>query len=120
MRRHWNDDPEFAFCCKVLRQASYDTVIDKQRLVLRAHEIAEAAMTPKPILYQGAPTGYYEIQSTAALAANEQIMKATGLLKNAESVRVRVRIVNLAGPEDDKVIDGTAVELEAEVPSFLT
>lgn len=120
VRRQWDRSENFALCRRLLTSDAAQRAMQKDQIVLRAHQVAEEAMEPKPILYHGVPTGFYEINGDVALRANEQIAKIAGHLKNAEAARVRVRIVNLAGPEDDKdVIDGTAVEVEAEVPTFL-
>ena len=70
--------------------------------MLRAEEIADSALEPTPILYQGRATGFYENQKDTALRANEQLAKLGGHLKDAEKTqRVVVRVVNLAGPEDE-------------------
>lgn len=104
----WSQDDNFAFVLKVITATAVGDVIKKERLLLRADEIADEALEPKPILHKGLPTGFYENQPDTALRANEQLMKATGLLRDAQqSTRVTVRLVNLAGPEHD-VIEGEA------------
>jgi hypothetical protein len=120
VRRKWAGNDNFALCTKLLLSDEALRAMDKDRQVMRAAQIAEEAMEPKPILYHGVPTGFYEYQGDVALRANEQLMKVSGHLKSAEAVRVKVRIVNLAGPEDDKVIDGTAIDVSVDVPDFLT
>jgi hypothetical protein len=116
VRRKWVPNDNYALCYKLLLSDDAQRAMDKDRLVLRAHEIAEEAMAPKPILYHGVPTGFYEYNGDVALRANEQVMKVAGHLKTAEAQRVRVRIVNLAGPDDDKL---TAVEVDIGTPDFL-
>lgn len=116
VRRKWAADAKYQLCYKLLLSDDAQRAMDKDRLVLRAAEVAEDAMQPKPILYHGVPTGFYEYQGDVALRANEQLMKVAGHLKSAEAQRVRVRIVNLAGPDDDKL---TAVEVDVGVPGFL-
>jgi hypothetical protein len=106
----WPDNDDFAFVLKVMTATAVGDVVKRERLLLRADEIAEEALEPKPILHKGLPTGFYENQPDTALRANEQLMKATGLLRDAQqSTRVTVRLVNLAGPEHE------AIEGEAEV-----
>lgn len=108
----WPEDDDFAFVLKVMTHTAVGDVVKKERLLLRADEIAEEALEPKPILHKGLPTGFYENQPDTALRANEQLMKATGLLRDAQqSTRVTVRLVNLAGPEHD-VIEGEAEVIE--------
>lgn len=110
--RWWGADGDFKFCKDVLQHVGYDMVIAKQRLVMRADEIAERAMIPKPILYQGAPTGFYEMEADVALRANEQVAKLAGHLKQGEAPRVRVRFVNLSG---DSEIENQLTAAEVEV-----
>lgn len=108
----WAVEDDFAFVLKVMTTTAVGDVVKKERLLLRADEIAEEALEPKPILHKGLPTGFFENQPDTALRANEQLMKATGLLRDAQqSTRVTVRLVNLAGPEHD-VIEGEAEVLE--------
>lgn len=118
VRRHWGNDDKYQTCYKMLLNDAAAREMEKDRLVMRAAEVANEAMEPKPILYHGVPTGFYEYHGDVALRANEQLMKVAGHLKSAEAVRVKVRIVNLAGPEDDKVIDGTAIDVDV-APDFL-
>lgn len=108
----WAYDDDFAFVLKVMTTTAVGDVVKKERLLLRADEIAEEALERKPILHKGLPTGFYENHPDTALRANEQLMKATGLLRDAQqSTRVTVRLVNLAGPEHD-VIEGEAEVIE--------
>jgi hypothetical protein len=116
VRRKWANNDNYALCYKLLLSDDAQRAMDKDRLVMRAAEVAEDAMEPKPILYHGVPTGFYEYNGDVALRANEQLMKVAGHLKSAEAQHVRVRIVNLAGPDDDKL---TAVEVDIGVPDFL-
>jgi hypothetical protein len=100
---------------KVMKTVEAGASIDRERLLLRAEEIAESALEPTPILYQGRPTGFYENSKETALRANEQLMKAAGMLKGDEKTqRVVVRVVNLAGPEEP-VAPKQAIEVAAEI-----
>jgi hypothetical protein len=116
--RNWiNLNEDFAFVLKVMKTVEAGASIDRERLLLRAEEIADSALEPTPILYQGMPTGFYENYKDTALRANEQLMKAAGMLKGDEKTqRVVVRVVNLAGPEDPtppkQVIDVGAEVIE--------
>lgn len=107
--RRWHESVHYVFVLQVMKTVDAGASIDRERLLLRAEEIAEESLAPTPILYQGAPTGFYENHKDTALRANEQLMKAAGMLKGDEkTTRVTVRVVNLAGPEEDNVIDATA------------
>jgi hypothetical protein len=114
--RNWKTgDADFIFVYKVMKTVEAGASIDRERLLLRAEEIAESSLEPTPILYQGQPTGFYENSKDTALRANEQLMKAAGMLKGEEkSQRVVVRVVNLAGPEEPakQVIDVAAEVIE--------
>lgn len=109
--RQWPElSDSYAFVLKVMTSTAVGDVVKKERLLLRADEIAEEALVPTPILHKGLPTGFYENHKDTALRANEQLMKATGLLREGQqSTRVTVRLVNLAGPEAE------AIEGEVEV-----
>lgn len=108
----WAVEDDFALVLKIITTTAVGDIVKKERLLLRAEEIAEEALEPKPILHKGLPTGFYENQPDTALRANEQLMKATGVLRDAQqSTRVTVRLVNLAGPEHD-VIEGEAEVVE--------
>lgn len=71
----------FIFILKVMKIIARNEVIDRDRLLLRADFIAEEAMKPKAILHKGVATGHFENHPDVALRANEQLMKATGVLK---------------------------------------
>lgn len=107
---HWNSGNEnFAFVVKALKAIARKEIVDPETLILRANDIAEQALAPKPILHQGRATGFFENHLGQALAANEQLMKATGMLKGEkESTRVVVRVVNLAGMDEPEAIETTA------------
>lgn len=109
VRRWVEEDEDYAFVLNVMTAVEVGDVVKKERLLLRADEIADEALAPKPILFRGVPTGYHENHPDTALRANEQLMKATGLLReSAQSTRVVVRFVNLAGPEEADAIDVAA------------
>lgn len=77
----WKErDADFAFVLKAMKVIARDEVVDPDRLLLRANEIAEKALERVPILYQGAPTGFYEHDLKTALSANEQLMKTQKML----------------------------------------
>jgi len=109
LRKWIDEDEDFGFVMDVMKTVSSGASIDRERLILRAEEIAEESLEPTPILYQGAPTGFYENSKETALKANEQLMKVAGMLRSDEkSARVTVRLVNLAGSEGQQIIDAQA------------
>ena len=83
--RNWiARDADFQFVLKAMKAIARDEVIDPDRLLLRADEIAEKALERVPILYQGSPTGFYEHDLKTALSANEQLMKTQKMLSSEE------------------------------------
>lgn len=104
----WTQEENFAFMQKIILAAKREELVSADALQLRADYIADLALEPKPILFKGIPTGYYEQELGVALSANEQLMKAKGMFKTDEqSTRVTVRIVNLAGADQEPAIDVT-------------
>ena len=111
----WNhSDENFRFVLKALKAITRHEVLEPETLVLRANDIAEQALHGTPIIYKGKVIGR-EPNFNAALGANEQLMKVSGLLKgDKDQGRVVVRIVNLAGMDEAEVeaIDSTAEVLD--------
>lgn len=93
--KRWLHEPDYATVMHLWQAAAAGHALDKDRLLARQDDIVEELLTPKPILHQGAPTGFEEINATGASRANETLMKSAGLLKDKE-LEVNVGIV---GPE---------------------
>lgn len=81
------EDQDFMFILKVTKALVRDEVIDPDKLLLRANNIAEQALERKPILYKGRKTGFYENHLDTALRANEQLMKTQKMLGNDDTQR---------------------------------
>jgi hypothetical protein len=108
-----NGNEEFALVFRLLKAMARESILDRDALVIRANRIAEEALEPKPILYQGFATGYFENQPDVALRANEQLLKVGGHLNSDENkTRVTVRLVNLAGSEMPEELAAIDVELD--------
>lgn len=108
-------DEDFVALLDMMRAVRAGRILDKANLIIRQDSIVEQLLKPQPVLYQGAPTGFYENRAPAAASANETLMKAAGLLKgDQQSTRVTVRIVNLAGAPEAEVapIEGEATVVE--------
>lgn len=120
MDRHtalrWKNDPTYAKAFEAIQTAVLGEAVNPATMLLQADEILHLAMKPKRVYTKdGRYTGTRERQLETALRANEQKMKATGMLRGDErSTRVTVRLVNLAGLDGQKIIDGQAVEVETE------
>jgi hypothetical protein len=83
--RNWEAIPAYALALKIATSLSTTAIVKKERLLLRADEIAEEALEPKAILHKGLPTGFYENQPDVALRANEQLMKTQKMLGNDDA-----------------------------------
>lgn len=70
----WMAEKDFAVVVQVWRATAASEILEKDRLVLRQDDIVEALLEPKPILHQGVPTGFEEIDAGAAARANEALL----------------------------------------------
>lgn len=104
--KSWMHNPEYATMFRLWLQEAAGEARDPDRLLARHDDIVEELLTPKPILHQGAPTGYEEIQAAGAARANETLMKAAGLLKDKD-LEVNVGIVGPAFTIQVVQADGT-------------
>lgn len=106
----WKHQQAFAFVFKLMQMIERNEVIDPDRLLLQADHIYQQAIEPQVVLDRdGKVVGHTQGDLGNALRANEQLMKATGMLKGDDkSARVTVRFVNLAGAEDAQAIEGEA------------
>jgi len=117
--RRWRKTPAFRLVFNVLKAALANEVLAKDDIVVNAAAIRELAMTPKPILYQGSPTGFTEVQGDVALRANEQLAKLGGHLKQDEVASGQqgpalvVQILQGEGKVIDVTPRGTVIDLPA-------
>lgn len=91
----WMHEPNYALVVKVWRANAAAGAQDRDRLLARQDDIVETLLTPKPVLHQGVPTGFEEVEAAAAGKANETLMKAAGMLKDKE---VDINIGIVVGP----------------------
>jgi hypothetical protein len=124
----WMHVRDYATVVRVWRSFAGEEAIDRDRLLARQDDIVETLLTPQPILHQGAPTGFHEVQGSAAARANETLMKAAGMLKDKD-VEVNVGIVGPAlqiqvmqpnGEVKDVTPRGVPVELPEPVDAEWT
>lgn len=87
---------EYATIVRLWMGITGSEALDKDRLLARQDDIVETLLTPKPVLYMGAPTGFEEVEAGGASRANEVLMKAAGLLKDRD-IEVNVGVA-LNGP----------------------
>lgn len=113
----WKRDPAFKLIFNVLRSAAAHEALNKDDIVVNAAAIRDLALKPKPILYQGAPTGIVEVQGDVALRANEQLAKLGGHLKQEEMTQgqqgpaLLVQIIQGEGRVIDVTPRGTVIDL---------
>lgn len=122
----WGSDEAYAFVAKILKQDIVKEILEKERLVIRQDECVEELLEPKPILYQGAPTGFYENQPAAAAKVNETLLRVGGHMKEDEQVTQRggpaliIQLTNRIGGEIiSEVKVGVVPELPGPTPSWM-
>jgi hypothetical protein len=113
----WRRQPAYKFIEGLMRSGAANEALSKNNVVLTAAQVRDAALTPKPILYQGEDTGFREIQGDIALRANEQLAKIGGHLKQdeapsgAQGPALLVQIIQGEGKVVDVTPRGTVIDL---------
>lgn len=80
----WNKCSHFVAVRDLWRAEVGEDALNRDRLLARQDDIVETLLTPKPVLHQGADTGFREVDAGAASRANETLMKAAGMLKDKD------------------------------------
>ena len=122
----WRANEHYAFIEKAMKADLVKDILERERLVIRQDNIVEDLLEPKPILYQGAPTGFYENQAASAAKVNETLLRVGGHLKEEDQVAQRggpaliVQLTNRVGGEViSETVVGVIPELPAPTPSWL-
>jgi hypothetical protein len=122
----WNATEHYGFVAKVMKQDIVKDILERERLVLRQDDCVEQLLEPKPILYQGCPTGFYENQPAAAAKVNETLLRVGGHMKEDEQQSYKggpalvIQLTNRIGGEIiSEVRVGVIPELPAPTPSWL-
>lgn len=89
---NWLAEPSFEYVRERMRGASVAEILNRDNLAARQDDVVETLMEPKPVLHQGAPTGYFEVEAAAAGKANEVLLRLGGHLKDKD-VEVNVGVV---------------------------
>lgn len=115
------ENPDFAMVVRIWRANAAAEAIDRDRLLARQEDIVETLLTPKPILHQGVPTGFEEVEAGAAAKANETLMRVAGMFpKEGAEVAVGVQLptinVELTTAKGEAV-DAQVVEVDPSVPT---
>lgn len=107
----WFGRPDFKLALDLMKKLYLDTAgLDPDSVMLKAGRIHDEAMTPKPILYMGEPTGFEEIDLSSAMRSVEFLGKVHKMTTGDEAgTRVTLHVVNIA---DRQVRDADAVVSE--------
>lgn len=115
----WKRQEDFMFIMRVRKTAQAMDALDKNNLVLETVHIRDKALEPSPILYQGAPTGFFEYEPDTALRANEQLAKLGGHLKqddgpaHQQGPALIIQVVQRDGGLIDVTPKGVTIDLPA-------
>lgn len=101
----WFHKPDFRIALDLMKKVYLDTAgIDPAGVLLKATQVYEKSMAPKPILYKGEPTGYEEYDPANAMRAVEFLGKVNRMTSGDEAgTRVTLNIVNIADREERDV-----------------
>ncbi len=115
----WRANEHYAFIEKAMKADLVKDVLERERLVIRHDNIVEDLLEPKPILYQGAPTGFYENQAGQAAKVNETLLRVGGHLKEEDQVAQRggpALVIQLTDRIGGEVIREVKVGVVPELP----
>ena len=116
----WRSNEHFAFIEKAMKADVVKDILERERLVIRHDNIVEDLLEPKPILYQGAPTGFYENQAGQAAKVNETLLRVGGHLKEEDQVAQRggpALVIQLTDRIGGEVIREVKVGVVPELPA---
>lgn len=89
---------EYNAIVQVWRAQAANDALDRDRLLARQDDIVQQLLIPKPILHQGVPTGFEEVEAAAAGRANEVLLQAAGVIKSGKDAEINVGVVINNGP----------------------
>ncbi len=115
----WRANEHYAFIEKAMKVDLVKDVLERERLVIRHDNIVEDLLESKPILYQGAPTGFYENQAGQAAKVNETLLRVGGHLKEEDQVAQRggpALVIQLTDRIGGEVIREVKVGVIPELP----
>ena len=116
----WRANEHYAFIEKAMKADLVKDVLERERLVIRHDNIVEDLLEPKPILYQGAPTGFYENQAGQAAKVNETLLRVGGHLKEEDQVAQRLGpalVIQLTDRVGGEIISEVKVGVIPELPA---
>lgn len=112
------EDEDFKFVLSVMKAQALEA-IDPARTLLRLDEIAEDALRPKDVYFQGAPTGEKRKDYTASLKATELQMKNQKLLSTEDEkpgfggrhIQLAIQVVMPGGELKDVKRTGVTIDM---------
>ena len=116
----WRANEHYAFIEKAMKADVVKDILERERLVIRHDNIVEDLLEPKPILYQGAPTGFYENQAGQAAKVNETLLRVGGHLKEEDQVAQRggpALVIQLTNRIGGEIISEVKVGVIPELPA---
>ena len=116
----WRSNEHFAFIEKAMKADVVKDILERERLVIRHDNIVEDLLEPKPILYQGVPTGFYENQAGQAAKVNETLLRVGGHLKEEDQVAQRggpALVIQLTNRIGGEIISEVKVGVIPELPA---
>lgn len=109
----WMRELDYATVVRIWRANAAANALDRDRLLARQDDIVETLLTPKPILQQGLPTGFYEIEAGAAGRANEALLDR--VMPKSPDVQVNVGVAFAPTPVEFEKTDGAVIDVVDEV-----
>lgn len=105
----WGNQDEFRHALQLMKAHYVELAgMDRESILLKAGVVLENAMTPKPVLHMGEPTGFEEIDGNVAMRAIEFAGKVNKMTApDGEGPRVTL-VVNIANREDLESVDVVA------------
>lgn len=116
----WRSNEHYAFLEKAMKADVVKDILERERLIIRQDNIVEDLLEAKPILYQGAPTGFYENQPAAAAKVNETLLRVGGHMKEDDQVAQRggpALVIQLTNRIGGEIISEVKVGIVPELPA---
>ena len=94
----WFQRPDFLRALDLMKKVYLDSAgLDPTSVMLKAGTVYDKAMTPQPVLYQGEPTGFEQVDLSSAMRSVEFLGKVHKMTSGDEGgTRVTLRVVNIA------------------------
>ena len=101
----WQNNEKYLTAMSLLRNHYAGLAgLDKDSVLIKVGQVIEDAMTPKPILHEGRPTGFFEYEGNTALRGLEFAGKVNRMIGGEDgTTRVTLNIVNIANRETPDV-----------------